>query len=125
MVTHQIHGVEHLLSGGVLLLLVLPHIGVGWSVAVGPGHGGSLVNQVGEGSSADQPVLVGVGIHEHLQQGVVQLGVAVALLVRGGPLHEPDEVLLGLVEGADSGVAGGGHLGLVVAGTPAESQVTE
>ena len=58
--------------------------------------------------------LVGVGIHKHLQQGVVQLGVAVALLVRGGPLHEPDEVLLGLVEGADSGVGGGGHLGKVV-----------
>ena len=42
--------------------------------------------------------LVGVGIHKHLQQRVVQLGVAVALLVRGGLLHEPDEVLLELVE---------------------------
>ena len=42
--------------------------------------------------------LVGVRIHKHLQERVVQLGVAVALLVRGGPLNEPDEVLLGLVE---------------------------
>ena len=58
--------------------------------------------------------LVGVCIHEHLQEGVVQLGVAVALLIRGGPLHEPDEVLLGLVEGVNGGVGGGGHLGWVV-----------
>ena len=55
--------------------------------------------------------LVGVGIHKHLQQRVVQLGVAVALLVRRGLLHEPDEVFLGLVEGVHCGVGGGGHLG--------------
>ena len=58
--------------------------------------------------------LVGVGIHKHLQQGVVELGVAVALLVRRGLLHEPDEVLLGLVEGVDGGVGGGGHRGWIV-----------
>ena len=58
--------------------------------------------------------LVGVGIHKHLQQRVVHLGVTVALLVRGGLLHKPDEVLLGLIEGVDGGVVGGGHLGLVV-----------
>ena len=58
--------------------------------------------------------LVGVGINKHLQQGVVQLGVAVALLVCGGLLHKPDKVLFGLVEGVDCGVGGGGHLGVVV-----------
>ena len=52
--------------------------------------------------------LVGVGIHKHLQQRVVELGVAVALLVRHGLLDEPDEVLLGLVEGVESRV-GGSH----------------
>ena len=62
----------------------------------------------------EENYLVGVGIHKHLQQGVVQLGVAVALLVRGGPLHEPDEVLLGLVEGVERWVGGGGHLGWIV-----------
>ena len=66
------------------------------------------------GEKRSKTRLVGVRINEHLQEGMVQLGVAVALLIRGGLLHKPDEVLLGLVEGVDGGVGGGGHLGLVV-----------
>ena len=43
-------------------------------------------------------LVVGVRVHEELQQGVVQLGVGVALLGSHGLLHEPDEVLLDSLE---------------------------
>ena len=50
--------------------------------------GGVVIpRQLGEGGPADQPVLVGVRVHEELQQGVVQLGVRVALLVGHSLLH--------------------------------------
>ena len=42
-------------------------------------------------------------VSQHLQEAVVLLGVAVALLVSHGHLHPPVEVLLGLVEGAGAG----------------------
>merc|ERR1719341_1977214 len=70
------------------------------------------IHQLGERFLAYQTVIVGVGFSKHLQQAVVQLRVAVALLVSHGLLHPPDEVLLGLVEGADGAGAGGHRDGL-------------
>ena len=50
---------------------------------------GGVINpqQLEEGGPANQPVLVGVRVHEELQQEVVQLGVRVALLVGHSLLH--------------------------------------
>ena len=95
----EIHGVEHLLSGRVLLSLALVQLTVLGSITIGPGHGSSSVNQLGEALLAHQTILVGVGVHEQLQERVVHLRVRVALLVIDGLLHEPDKVFLGLVEG--------------------------
>ena len=97
----EIHGVKHLLSGGVLLSLALVQLTVLRSITIGPGHGSSSVDQLGEALLAHQTILVSVGVHEQLQQGVVHLRVGVALLVGDRLLDKPDEVLLGLVEGVD------------------------
>merc|ERR1712121_397026 len=92
----EIHRVKHLLPRGILLSLGLVEIGILWSIPVSSRHRCGSVDQLGEGSSTDKTILVGVSIHEQLQQGVVHLGVRVALLVIYGLLHEPDEVFLGL-----------------------------
>ena len=105
-----VHGVKHLLPGFLLVLLGLVEIAVLGSEPVSPRQGSGSVHQLGERFLAYQTVIVGVGFSKHLEQAVVQLTVAVALLVSHGLLHPPDEVLLGLVEGADgAGAAAGGH----------------
>ena len=105
-----VHGVKHLLPGFLLVLLGLVEVAVLGREPVSPRQGSGSVHQLGERFLAYQTVIVGVGFSKHLEQAVVQLTVAVALLVSHGLLHPPDEVLLGLVEGADGAGAGaGGH----------------
>ena len=104
-----IHGVKHLLPGFLLVLLGLVEIAILGSEPVSPRQSSGSIHQLGEGFLAYQAVIVGVSFSKHLQEAVVKLGVAVALLVSHGLLHPPDEVLLGLVEGADGAVGGGGH----------------
>ena len=103
-----VHGVKHLLPGFLLVLLGLVEVAVLGSEPVSPRQGSGSVHQLGERFLAYQTIIVGVGLGKHLQQAVVQLRVAVTLLVSHGLLHPPDEVLLGLVEGAD-GAGAGGH----------------
>ena len=104
-----VHGVKHLLSGVLLVLLGLVQVAVLGSEPVSPRQSSGSVHQLGEGFLAYQTIIVGVGLSKHLQEAVVQLGVAVALPVGHGLLHPPDEVLLGLVEGADGSGGAGGH----------------
>merc|ERR1719347_2121459 len=106
----EIHGVEHLLSGGVLLCISLVQSRIFWSVSISSGHCCSGINQLGEGGLADKTISVGVGINKQLQQGVIQLRVRVTLLVIDCSLDEPDEVFLGLVEGVDWARHCGGYL---------------
>merc|ERR1712227_726954 len=103
----EIHGVKHLLSGSILLCLSLVQLRVLWSISIGSGHGCSGINQLGEGSSADKTISVGVSIHEQFQERMIHFGVRVTLLVCHCSLDKPDEVFLGLVEG----VHGARHLG--------------
>ena len=107
-----VHGVKHLLPGFLLVLLGLVEIAVLGSEPVSPRQSSGSIHQLGEGFLAYQTIIVGVGFGEHLEQAVVQLRVAVALLVRYGLLHPPDEVLLGLIEGADGAGAAGHRDGL-------------
>merc|ERR1712227_470760 len=95
----EIHGVKHLLSGCILLCLSLVQLRILRSITIGSGHGCSSINQLGEGSSANKTISVGVSIHEQLQERMIHLRMRVTLLVCHSSLHEPDEVLLGLVEG--------------------------
>merc|ERR1712121_52590 len=94
----QIHGVEHLLSGGILLGLCLVQSRIIGSISIGSGHRCSSIDQLGEGGFADKTISVGVCIHKELEEGMIQFRVRVALLVRDCPLHKPDEVFFGLVE---------------------------
>ena len=105
-----VHGVKHLRPGFLLVLLSLVEIAVLGSEPVSPRQSSGSVYQLGERFLAYQTIIVGVGLGKHLQQAVVQLRVAVTLLVSHGLLHPPDEVLLGLVEGADGAGGAGGHL---------------
>merc|ERR1712105_445558 len=105
-----VHGVKHLGPGILLLLLGLVEIAVLGSEPVSPRQSSGSVHQLGERFLAYQTIIVGVGLSKHLQQAVVQLRVAVALLVSHGLLNPPDEVLLGLVEGADGSGGADGHL---------------
>merc|ERR1712133_313692 len=97
----EIHGVKHLLPGCILLCLGIVKIGIFRSIPISSGHRCGSVDQLGERSSADETILVGVSIHKQLQERVVHLGVRVALLVIDSLLHEPDEVFLGLVKSVD------------------------
>merc|ERR1712227_107646 len=97
----QVHGVKHLLPSRILLCLSLVQLRVLRGIAIGSGHRCSSINQLGEGSSADKTILVGVSIHEQLQKRMVHLGVRVTLLVCHCSLDKPDEILLGLVEGVN------------------------
>ena len=69
------------------------------SISISSWHGSSSINQLGETGLAHQTILVGVSVHEELEEGVVELRVGVGLLVSHSLLDKPDEVLLGLVEG--------------------------
>ena len=87
-------------------------------VASSLGSGGRGVDDLGERGPANQPVLVGVHVHKELQQGVVQLKSGSSSSGRSQHsllLHEPDEVLLGLVEGVHGGL--GTELALVAVST--------
>merc|ERR1712227_622070 len=95
----RIHGVKHLLPGSILLGFSLVELRICWSISISSGHRCSIIDQLGEGSSADETILIGVCIHKQLQERMVHLGVRVTLLVVDCLLDEPDEVLLGLVEG--------------------------
>merc|ERR1712227_1014049 len=95
----EIHGVKHLLSGSILLCLSLVQLRILRSISISSRHGCSSINQLGEGSSANKTISVGVSIHEQFQKGMVHLGVRVTLLVCHCSLDKPDEVFLGLVEG--------------------------
>merc|ERR1712243_314094 len=77
----EIHGIKHLLSGSILVLLGLVEIGIGWCITISSGHGGSCIDQLREGSLADQTISVGIGINEDLQQGMIKLRVRVTFLV--------------------------------------------
>merc|ERR1719342_1379289 len=92
-------GVKHLLSGSILLCLSLVQLRILRSISIGSGHGCSSINQLGEGSSTDKTISVGVCIHEQFQERMIHLRVRVTLLVCHCSLHEPDEVFLGLIEG--------------------------
>merc|ERR1712112_373324 len=89
---------EVLLPGSILLCFSLVELRICGSISVRSGHGCSVINQLREGGSADQTVLICVGVHEQLQERLIHLGMRIALLVIDGLLHEPDEVFLGLVE---------------------------
>merc|ERR1712228_642313 len=102
----EVHGVEHFLSCCVFIGISFVQVRISWSVSVSSWHGGSSINQLGEGSLANETISVGVSINKNLEQGVIQLRVGIALLVLDGLLDEPDEVLLGLVEGIDSSGCG-------------------
>ena len=104
-----VHGVKHLLPGFLFVLLGLVQVTVLRSEPVSPRQSSGSIHQLGERFLAYQTIIVGVGFSKHLEQAVVQLRVAVTLPVSHGLLHPPDEVLLGLVEGAD-GAGAGGHL---------------
>merc|ERR1712168_856533 len=97
----EIHGVEHLLSGSVLLYLRLVQSGILRSVSIGSGHRCSGIDQLGEGSLADKTISVGVSIDEQLQERMIQLGMRVTLLIGDCSLDKPDEIFLGLVESVD------------------------
>ena len=73
------HGVEHLLSGLLRVLLSLVQHRVHGGIAVLPGDGVRHLDQLGERSFADQTVPVGVRVHEHLNEAVVQLAMCIAL----------------------------------------------
>merc|ERR1712098_805841 len=77
----EIHGVEHLLSGGVLLCFRLVQSRILRSVSISSRHGSSCINQLGEGSLADKTISVGVGINEQLQKRMIQFRVRVTLLI--------------------------------------------
>merc|ERR1712121_577667 len=77
----EIHGVKHLLSGGVLLCLSLVQSGILGSVSISSGHRCSSINQLGEGSLADKTISVSVGINEQLQKRMIQFRVRVTLLI--------------------------------------------
>merc|ERR1711942_271583 len=86
-----------------LAFLSLVQFGISRSISIGSWHGCSSINELGERSLADETILVGVSINKELKQGMIQLRVRVALLVLDGLLDEPDEILLGLVEGVNWG----------------------
>merc|ERR1712083_482530 len=50
----EVHGVEHLLPGGIPLLIRLVELGVWRSVSVSSWDGGGLVHKLGEGLATDQ-----------------------------------------------------------------------
>merc|ERR1711868_144160 len=72
---HEIHGVKHLLSGSILLCLSLVQLGILRSISIGSGHCCSSINQLGERSSANKTIPVGVCIHEQFQKGMIHLRV--------------------------------------------------
>merc|ERR1719342_1230008 len=98
----QIHRVKHLLPCCILLSFSFVQLRVCRSVSVSPWQSCCSIDQLGEGGLADESVFVGIGINKQLQEGMVHLSVRVTFLVVDCLLDEPDEVLLGLVEGVYS-----------------------
>merc|ERR1711972_762757 len=98
----QIHRVEHLLPCCILLSFCFVQLRVCRSVSVSPWQSCCSIDQLGERGLADESIFVGVCINKQLQEGMVHLSVRVTFLVVDSLLDEPDEVLLGLVEGVNS-----------------------
>merc|ERR1712025_680555 len=97
----EIHGVEHFLTSSIFLSLSLIQVGIRWCISISSWHCGSCINQLGEGCLARKTILVGVSINKKLEKGMIHLGVRVAFLLLDSLLHEPDEILLGLVKGVN------------------------
>merc|ERR1711955_96733 len=81
--------------------LSLVQVGIRRCISISSWHCGSGINQLGEGCLTHKTILVGVSINEKLEKGMIHLGVRVAFLVLDSLLHEPDEILLGLVKGVN------------------------
>merc|ERR1711972_306121 len=97
----QIHRVKHLLPCCILHSFCFVQLRVCRSVTVSPWQSCCSIDQLGERGLADKSIFVGVCINKQLQEGMVHLGVRVTFLVVDSLLDEPNEVLLGLVEGVD------------------------
>merc|ERR1719308_576310 len=77
----EIHRVEHLLPGSILLRFSFVQIGVSRGISISSWQGSGCIKQLGE--------------------RMVHLSMRMALLVLDSLLYKPDEILLGLVEGVD------------------------
>merc|ERR1712058_4110 len=97
----EIHRVEHLLPGSILLRFSFVQIGVSRGISISSWQGSGCINQLGEGGLADKAIFIGVSINKQLQERMVHLSMRMALLVLDSLLYKPDEILLGLVEGVD------------------------
>merc|ERR1712215_110183 len=99
----QVHGVEHLLPGLLLLNLCLVQLCIHRSISILPWDRGSHVDKFGEGTFAYKTISVGVDIHKHLDKTMVELGMSVTLLIFNSLFDEPNEILLGLIEASNIG----------------------
>merc|ERR550519_830226 len=97
----QVHGVEHLLPGLLLLRFGLVQFGIRRSISIHPWDRSGNINEFGEGSSANPTILVCVSVYKHLDKTMVC--IRVTLLILDGSLDKPDEILLGLVETSNVG----------------------